>query len=267
VIHDPSWAAAVHGMFEFAGIALGMWMYRRARRAHGQAAVTAPGSFALMVGLLLGAAIGNKAVFMIERPDLLLAWWQQGEPLRLGQSIVGGLLGGLIGIEIAKALTRQPRSTGDLMVLPLATGLALGRVGCQLAGLADDTYGLPTRLPWGWDYGDGLARHPNALYEIAFVACLAGALHRSRARWAVLPGLQFKLFLSAYLLWRLLGDALKPVRVVYAGGLSGIQWICLLALLIYLPLLWRALRQAHAGAWQSLGTPPQPDRIATRSRT
>lgn len=236
-------AALVHGLFEYGAIALGAALYRRARRQSGLPAMSAQGSFALMAGLLIGAGLGNKAVFLIERPDLWLAWWRHGEPLRLGQSIVGGLLGGLIGIEIAKALTRQTASTGDLMVLPLAVGMALGRVGCFLAGLHDDTYGLPTLLPWGMDLGDGVPRHPSALYEIAFLAVLLALLWSARARLAAVPGLMFKCFLAAYLLWRLSFDMLKPVRVEYAGGLSGIQWVCLLALIGYLPLLWRAWRQ------------------------
>ena len=140
----------------------------------------------------------------------------------------------------------QPASTGDLMVTPIVLGLMLGRVGCFLAGLNDDTHGLPTTLPWGLDLGDGLPRHPSALYEIAFLALLGGLLHRHRARWAAVPGLRFKLFLAAYLLWRLTGDTLKPVRVEYPGGLSGIQWVCALALLAYAPLLARAWRQRPA---------------------
>ena len=239
----PETAAGVHALFEYGGIALGVALDRRARRDARQPPMTAPGSFALMAGLLIGAALGNKLVFVVERPDLWLAFWQGGEPLRLGQSIVGGLLGGLLGIEAAKVLTHQPASTGDRMVLPIAAGLMLGRVGCFLAGLHDDTYGLPTTLPWGVDLGDGLPRHPSPLYEIAAVGLLAAVLHRSRAHWAPVPGLQFKLFLTGYLLWRLLGDGLKPVRVPYPGQLSGIQWICLLALAIYVPLLWRAWRR------------------------
>jgi prolipoprotein diacylglyceryltransferase len=242
IVLDAAQAALVHGAFEYGGIALGVALYRRARAHSGLAAMTAQGSFALIAGLLIGAGLGNKLVFLIERPDLWLAYWQHGQPLRLGQSIVGGLLGGLIGIELAKELTRQPASTGDLMVLPLAAGMALGRVGCFLAGLHDDTYGLPTTLPWGVDLGDGLARHPSAVYEIVFLGGLAAALHARRAVLAQVPGLQFKLFLSAYLLWRLLGDGLKPVRVPYALGLSGIQWVCIVALVLYLPLVWRAHR-------------------------
>ena len=242
MIHDAATAAFVHGVFEWAGIALGVALYRRARRRQGLSALTAPGSFALLVGLMLGAGLGNKLVFAVERPDLVAAWWH-GAPLILGQSIVGGLLGGLLGIEVAKALTRQHASTGDLMVQPLVAGLMLGRVGCLLAGLHDDTYGLPTAWPWGLDLGDGVARHPSALYEIVFLALLSLGLRRRAADWALEPGLQFKLFLAAYLVWRLLGDTLKPVRVAYPGGLSGIQWVCLLALVLYLPLVARAWRR------------------------
>jgi phosphatidylglycerol:prolipoprotein diacylglycerol transferase len=153
-------------------------------------------------------------------------------------------------VEIAKALTRQTRSTGDAMVLPLALGLCVGRVGCFWAGLHDDTYGLPTTLPWGVDLGDGVARHPSPLYEITFVAALVAGLHTHRTRWAAVPGLRFKLFLASYLLWRLLGDGLKPVRVPYALGLSGIQWVCILALAVYGAVVvraWRQLPLARAG--------------------
>ncbi|MDO9314891.1 MAG: prolipoprotein diacylglyceryl transferase [Burkholderiaceae bacterium] len=245
MIESASTAATVHGAFEFAAMAAGAELYRRARQRHGMARMSARGTFVLMAGLLIGAALGNKLVFLIERPDLWLAFWRDGAPLRLGQSLVGGLLGGLIGIELAKALTRQPASTGDLMVLPLAAGIAIGRVGCFLAGLHDDTYGLPTTLPWGVDLGDGLARHPSAFYEIAFVGALAVLLHSRRERLAEIAGLQFKLFLSAYLGWRLFGDLLKPVRVPYALELSGIQWTCLIALLLYVPWLARASAQLH----------------------
>lgn len=248
MITDLHTAAWVHTGFEYAGIALGAWWWRRGLRAQRLGGPLATGNFAVVVGLLLGAGLGNKLVFLIERPDVALAIWQ-GQPLWPGQSIVGGLLGGLIGVELAKWATRQARSTGDGLVAPLVLGIVVGRIGCFLAGLHDDTYGLPTTLPWGVDLGDGVLRHPSPLYEIAFLLALATALHAQRTRWAPVPGLQFKLFLSAYLLWRLVADGLKPVREPYALGLSGIQWVCLVALLAYAPLVWRALRRLpHARA-------------------
>lgn len=250
MIANAATAALVHGGFEYAGIAIGVALYRERQAVSGLGGLRRPGNFAVIVGLLAGAAIGNKLVFLIERPDI----WQRmlgGEMLWPGQSIVGGLLGGLIGVELAKALTRQTRSTGDAMVLPLALGIVIGRIGCFLAGLHDDTFGNPTALPWGLDFGDGVKRHPTQLYEIAFVALLAWSLHRARDNLAPVPGLQFKLFLAAYLLWRLVIDGFKPVPVAYVGGLSGIQWVCAVALILYLPIMghaWRRMQSSEGPA-------------------
>ncbi|MEO6281371.1 prolipoprotein diacylglyceryl transferase family protein [Roseateles sp.] len=240
MIANPATAAWVHTAFAYAGMGLGAALWRATLRRQSRGGALAPGNFGVLVGLLIGAAIGNKLVFLIERPDVVLAMWHGGALMFPGQSIVGGLLGGLIGVEIAKQLTGQMRSAGDVMVLPIAVGLAIGRVGCFLAGLHDDTYGLPTTLPWAVDFGDGVPRHPTQLYEIAVVLPPGLALHS--ARFAT-PGLAFKLFLSAYLLWRFAVEFLKPVPVAWPLGLSGIQWTCLVALAVYLPLTLRAARR------------------------
>ena len=64
-------------------------------------------------------------------------------------------------------------------------------------------------------------------------------LHVWRPTLARESGLQFKLLLAAYLLWRLLIDGLKPVPYEFAGGLSGIQLVCAVALALYLPVVAR----------------------------
>lgn len=236
---DPATAHAVHALFEALAIALGVRCYL-GQRATGS--VKAP--FAVLAGCLLGAAIGNKAAFWLEMPELFSR--SEGWMLLLtGQSIVGGLLGGLIGVEAAKLLSGQRASTGDRFVFPLLLAIGVGRIGCFLAGLNDATYGLPTTLPWGVDFGDGLPRHPTQLYEIVFCIALAAVLARWRAPLAATPGLRFKLMLSTYLLWRLGIDTIKPVHHPWPLGLSGIQWLCLAALSIYLPLTLRQLRR-HA---------------------
>jgi prolipoprotein diacylglyceryltransferase len=156
-----------------------------------------------------------------------------------GQSIVGGLLGGLIGVEIGKKYAGVTESTGDRFVMPLLVGLIIGRVGCFIAGLTDDTYGNPTTLPWGIDFGDGIPRHPTQVYDMLFAAATLVLLKVWRPALARESGLQFKLFLAGYLFWRLLIDGLKPVPYPFAGGLSGIQLVCAVALVFYLPLVAR----------------------------
>jgi hypothetical protein len=39
-------------------------------------------------------------------------------------------------------------------------------------GVYEETYGLPSSLPWAMDLGDGIQRHPVALYEIIFLIAL-----------------------------------------------------------------------------------------------
>lgn len=100
-----------------------LWRARLKRQS--RVGALAPGNFAVLIGLVLGAAPGNKSVFLIERPDGAQAIWQ-GQPVRPAQSIVGGLIGGLIGVELAKILTRRSRSTsGANAAHPCARGLTL----------------------------------------------------------------------------------------------------------------------------------------------
>ena len=66
----------------------------------------------------------------------------------------GGLIGGSAGVILAGWLRRVPwRFTADLVAGPLALGYALGRVGCFLV---NDDYGIPTSLPWGMKFPQGL---------------------------------------------------------------------------------------------------------------
>lgn len=196
----------------------------------------------ILVGLVLGAALGSKLAFWLEHPAFAFAGFPNLAHLLGGKSIVGGLLGGLIGVELSKRWVGVPQSTGDALVWPLAIGISIGRIGCFVSGLSDATYGVPSNLPWAVDFGDGIPRHPTQLYDIVWLLGSAAAIAWLARRQPLLAGDAFKLFLAGYLGWRLLVDALKPIPEVYWPGLSGIQWLCLLGLLYYLPHLLRMRR-------------------------
>ncbi len=229
-------AVLLHFIFEWSAVFIGALLYRRQARLNDSTKV----SLGVLIGCLVGAGIGNKLLFIIEVPQTVVehGW----AALAMGQTIVGGLLGGLIGVEIAKKILNIKQSTGDHFVYPLMLAIVIGRIGCFLAGLHDGTYGIATNLPWGVDFGDGIARHPTQLYDQLFIIGLAGVLWHYKPQLSAIAGLQFKLFLTAYLLWRLLVDAIKPIPFDY-WGLSGIQWACIIALLIYLPITIRAFQQ------------------------
>lgn len=227
-------------MFEWAAVLVGARLYLRSARTS-LVDLGKSRHFAVILGCVLGAAIGNKAAHWIYRADQWPLLAERPWLILQGQSIVGGLLGGLLGVEIGKKYAGVTESTGDRFVVPILAGLLIGRIGCFIAGLQDDTYGNPTSLPWGVDFGDGVARHPTQLYDMVFAIAAFVLLAAWRPSLAREPGLQFKLLLAAYLLWRLLIDGLKPVPYAFVGGLSGLQLVCALALVFYLPLLVRQL--------------------------
>jgi len=195
----------------------------------------------VIVGGMLGALLGAKLLVLLQHIDLLWQNQQQFVFLFLqGKTVVGALLGGLIGVEITKKIIGVKKSTGDVFVYPLIAGTAIGRIGCFLTGLSDKTYGSATNLPWGINFGDGIPRHPTQLYEILFLILLMIFL-RFRSRYDYQQGDLFKFYLISYLTFRLLIDFIKPDFHPYFG-LSAIQTACLIAILYYRHSLYKMFR-------------------------
>lgn len=211
-----SWRVHPHLAMEIVAYSAGFHLYRLLRRqrrtSEPQAVLPFEQNVWLIVGCIFGALAGSKLLAWGESFD---QYWSHRADPRVwlgGKTIVGGLLGGWVGVEIAKRRLGIARSTGDLFVFPLILGMSLGRVGCFLTGLEDHTYGVPTTLPWGVDFGDGVRRHPTQLYDILVLAVLATlCLLRSRRTWA--NGRMFRWFMLGYLAWRFLAEFIKPREI------------------------------------------------------
>jgi phosphatidylglycerol:prolipoprotein diacylglycerol transferase len=195
----------------------------------------------IVIAAVAGAAIGSKLLYLFENPQLTAHNWTNIAYLLGGKTMVGGLLGGTVAVEFVKWRTGLRRRTGDLFAIPMAIGIAIGRIGCYLAGKQDDTYGIPTSLPWGLNLGDGIRRHPVQLYEVLAMLLLAAILSRiTRPRFA--EGDRFRLFVLVYYGWRLAIDFLKPG--IRFEGLTTLQWTCAAALIWYTPDLRRIVSTA-----------------------
>ncbi|MEM9947108.1 MAG: prolipoprotein diacylglyceryl transferase family protein, partial [Cyanobacteria bacterium P01_D01_bin.36] len=216
----------LHPHFVMEALAYGLGLYfvlfrRLVRPAQSEAALTDSSSdvsseilpsqrSSISVGALVGALLGAKLLVMMQHVNLLGEDWRMFALLVLqGKTIVGALLGGLIGVEVTKKKIGVRQSTGDSFVWSVMLGMMIGRVGCFLTGLSDRTYGIATTLPWGVDFGDGISRHPTQLYEVIFLAGLSFLLWLY-AREKRQSGDLFKVFMIAYLGFRFGIDFIKP---------------------------------------------------------
>ena len=229
------WRLHPHPVFETLGYLVGFRLYLALRKRGGDVVDGRTRRF-LVIAAICGAALGSKLLFWLIDPRVSVAHLHDPAYIMGGKTIVGALLGGLVCVEGTKKALGVTQRTGDLFVLPLCVGIAIGRVGCFLTGLEDDTYGIATTLPWGVDFGDGIARHPTQLYEIAaLLGILLWVWGRARRRHA--SGDLFLGFLTLYLLWRLGIESWKP-GVTWLG-LTSIQWACLLGLGFLAPRAWQ----------------------------
>lgn len=93
----------------------------------------------------------------------------------MGFAWFGAVIGGFIALVV---LARRYRMKVLLMLdvasPAAAIGYGIGRIGCLISG--DGDYGIPTSLPWGMSFPNGLVPtservHPTPIYE--FLAAMA----------------------------------------------------------------------------------------------
>jgi hypothetical protein len=215
----------------------GQWQYRRwPHDAQRLSRITAPSYF---VALALGGVFGAWLAGSLNTVPAGLA---------PSHSIAGALAGAIVGVEVWKARHGVRGSTGGAFVLPLAVGIMIGRWGCLFAGLADQTYGAPTQLPWGVDLGDGISRHPVEIYASLAMAGFIVVYVRARLRGAAWSATRaFYAFVIWYGAQRFCWEFLKPYPTL-VGPFNLFHGISL-GLIAYGLAWWRrADRGAQGGA-------------------
>ena len=115
----------------------------------------------IIVGIILGARIFYVFVynlpFYLSNPFEIIAVWHGG------LSFHGGLIGAVIaGFYFCKRKKVDFYEIADILVIPVALGLALGRIGNFTNG---ELYGRITDVPWAVKFPDAEGfRHPSQIY-------------------------------------------------------------------------------------------------------
>src|SRR5687768_1510671 len=190
------WTINVHLVLEYAAFFAGYRYYVHLRK-HNPDPITSSNRLTIILGAAVGALLGSRIAAFLENPVLqsgnldLLYYFNL-------KTIMGGLFGGLLGVEITKWKIKEKYSSGDLFTLPIIAGIFIGRIGCFLAGTNEFTYGITTTFITGMDLGDGLKRHPLPLYEMVFLVFLFFFLKIISDREKLQHGYLFRLFMLSY---------------------------------------------------------------------
>lgn len=179
------------------------------------------------IGILVGVGIiagllGAKVTQVVaEGWPLRLSTAAAFDPRNGGRALLGGVVCGWIGVEIAKRRMGIRRSTGDLFALALPAGEAVGRIGCYLNGCC---YGVEADLPWSV-YQHGALRHPAQLYSAVVALAIFTTLLWLRPK-LTREGDLFRAYLAMFGVTRF-GLEFVRWRESLIFELSPMQWFCL----------------------------------------
>lgn len=236
IFSSPPWqglgealGVGLHLFFEYLAffVAFRYYLYLRKRAKD---SISSKNRLSIIIGAVFGALFFSRVMAFLEDPFYHYA--QGWMHILNNKTIMGGLFGGLLGVELAKKIIGEKQSSGDLFTLPIILGISIGRIGCFLSGTKEFTYGIVTSSFLGMDLGDGLLRHPIALYEIVFLILLFFLIKELQKKHSFQSGGLFKLFMISYFAFRFIIEFLKPNTFLLLG-LSSIQYLCLLCFWYY----------------------------------
>ncbi len=228
----------VYTMVMMVSLGLAWWMMQHKQRS---LSLSSRERALLGVAAFIGAMLGAKLPFIgqLGWEGILngTTWFVDGK------TILGGIFGGYLAVEVAKASFGIRVGTGDVFAVPIAIAVIIGRIGCFWAGCC---FGTVTSLPWGVSFPlaadpPDVLRHPTQIYEVIFHAfAMVTLLLAERRDWC--PGQRLKAYLLAYLGYRFVSEWIRPeARVLW--GLTIYQIACVLLSLILVALWFRDARQ------------------------
>lgn len=191
---------------------------------------------ALIVGARLFEVLFYNPSFYFSHPAEIFAVWHGG------LSFHGGLLGMLLATWLfCRKKKISLLELTDILIVPLAIGQALGRIGNFING---ELVGRITSLPWGVNFGGetnaagaSVFRHPSQLYEVFYNVVIFGILFTLRNK--KLPkGYLFGWFLTLYSVFRFATEFVREPEVML-GPLTLGQWFNIPMFVAGIWMLWK----------------------------
>jgi len=216
-----------YSLFVFLGLVAGLILFFWLAKKDGKMDDNLP---FVLIGALVGGVVGAK-----------LPYWLHGgaENLFGGRTVIGGIVGGVLGVIMARRAVGLKQPMGNYFAPALALGNAVGRIGCLCGGCC---YGVPTHAHWGIDLGDHVLRWPTQAVESLFgFALLAHLMHRRKHNPK--PGALFREFVLLFFAFRFLVEFVRASPMTQFN-LTDAQLISL-AVLAFYTVDWLATANKH----------------------
>ena len=212
-----------------------------------------------------GGVVGSKVYHLLENLDQVFQ-----DPIGMifsgsGLVFLGGLIGGTIAVTIILNKNKLPwLEFADIVAPLLILGYGIGRIGCFLVG---DDYGIPTELPWGMSFPNGLPPsttsvfslyfpwidiskynpgllkvHPTQLYETIISIIIFFYLYNKR-KSVKIKGSLFFLYLILAGFERFFVEFIRTNEKYFLDILSGAQIISLIMISIGILFLFRPINE------------------------
>lgn len=212
----------------------------------------------LIIGIAgLAGLVGARLYHVLESPREFFAdpWPQLFS--RYGFAWFGGFLGGFVAlIFLARHYHVPALEFMDACSPAAAVGYAIGRIGCLLSG--DGDYGVPTTLPWGMSFPNGVVPttervHPTPIYEFLIWMLIAVILWQVGKKTLSGGGAPGRVFCAYLILTGIARFLIEFIRINPKSffGMSNAQTASLVSILLGIVLLLRT----KATPAQSSATP------------
>lgn len=185
-------------------------------------------SFYILLAALIGGALGAKIPIILLYWNEIIASFPDLSILYSGRTIIGGLIGGVIGVMLIKKKLNLKERKGNIFAPAIAIGIAIGRIGCFLRGCC---FGKASDLPWAVDFGDNILRHPTELYESLFMFGMFLFLEWKKTKNPK-PGSLLRILMISYFTFRFFLEFIRVEKIAFFG-LTYFQLISLLVLAYY----------------------------------
>jgi phosphatidylglycerol:prolipoprotein diacylglycerol transferase len=211
-----------YGLIMATAVAVGVWIFSRQLKRRGISPEHALGVAAIAVPCgIIGARLFHvldNFRFYWHHPGQIVGWQL------IGLAIYGVLAGGIFGLVVYCRWRKLPLlRVLDATALAFPVGQIIGRCANIING---DTWGPPTKLPWGFTYTNphalipanllGVPTHPTPVYEQLWLLVMLGVLLYVIPRLKT-DGMAFLLYVGLYSFGRFFISFYRVNNIIFLG--------------------------------------------------